>query len=89
MERAGKFNDFQIAKRRLNQHLRSKLHAARNETHLFERSFRESAHAAVAVLNAQPEEQADQCSEYRCPEIAVERRHGTGLDVATESTTHR
>jgi hypothetical protein len=69
----------------LQDHLGCVFPGLRAQIHAQERVFRDAAHAAVDVGKPAREDRVEDPCRDRGSEVAVERRHRAGLDVAAEA----
>ena len=77
--------DAHVEKGCFDDHFRSKLHSGRLEIHPESSVFLETPKAAVEVATWIREQHTADHRQHRIPEIAVKKRHRTGLDAAFES----
>src|SRR5262249_54711549 len=73
---------------RFQNHFRSVFPRLRLEVHLPERFAGNSAHSAVNVGEPAPVQKVEYPAGDGRSEVLVQRRHGTGLDVAAKALSH-
>ena len=84
----GTSSDTQAGKRAAHHHLAGEFHARGVQVQAPDARGVEAAQAAMEIAEIDPEEQPAEIAQHRIAEIAVQRRHGAGLDAAPEAIAH-
>src|SRR5579863_558164 len=87
-QRSGNFGDLQPAERSFDDHLAREFHSGGLQIDPLNRAAIEAAQAAMKIADRGAKEQAAKLRQHRVAQVAVQERHGAGLDSPPKAISH-